>query len=224
MKTYVKGFVEIPKNPEENEVFYKQRISYLLYCLLANYRAVPREVGLYAEDEWDSLGIRAIGYEQPSEDTTEQDILQDKHKESAFTDYHATHGWNKLLRPDDKLIHVEMQHDAYTTDEDYIHWVRKEQDERRNLNVCLVKYCDYETLGHNGCSTLNGILFAEQATKEIYAKIKRVIERFTTILSERKIAHTTTIQQFFTTEHLRHNPETQKLEWIVEELKIPDGF
>ena len=213
----VKGFVEIGKSQKETPDTYKRRVANYLYALQASYKGISREIYLSLPD-WDHQRVSML-QEEPSNDATEDDILYDYETRDKFVDHHAAHGWNKELNLDILAEHNQemiVDEHTYIDDGEFVHWLRRETTgELKRLDVYLLKYIDHAQLSDEGITDFNGVLFAEKDVEEVYQKIKRVLTRFTSILQDRRILHSATIERPSMKEVLGYTPNSQP-KWIKE--------
>lgn len=180
----VTGLVEIVKTEAESSEDYKVKVANLLYGLQASYGGISREI--YANlPDWHPEK-RSKLEEEPCE-LNEDEILADFETKDAFIEHHSEHGWNKTfdLNVLDKPLQETMYGSFADADEgDFIHWVRKTNTgEVKYFNVYLLKYVDHLWMSDEGISSLNGVMFAEKYSDQVYDKIKRVLTKFTCSLN-----------------------------------------
>lgn len=213
MTNLVKGYIRIEKQQKENTQFYKRKIATFLWTLLASYKALSREVYLHG-DTWDPSNSVSMLHEEPQEFANEEQILYDFEKRDPFIEHHSQKGWNKHLCLEFLMDNVEEIYEdkSYADEGDFVHWIRKVDGKTKHLDVYLLKFVEHTQFCEQGVDIFSGVMLAEKYSFEIYEKIKRVLERFSGILNERRVVNSATIISPKISEILSYG--AQKPVWI----------
>lgn len=211
----VSGFLEIEKSRRENEAFYRRKVATLLYALQASYKGISREI-YFSLPEWHPLRVSMLE-EEPSGETSEDDMLFDYDTRDKFINHHSAHGWNKELNLDILIEHhpeMLVDEQTYLDEGDFVHWVRRtDAGQIKHLDVYLLKYFEHPKLSEEGIMDFNGLLFAEKDGEEVYKKIKNVLTRFASLLKDKRILHSATIERPSMKEVLAYTADSQPV-WV----------
>ncbi|GEM_PF-5644210 len=208
MTNLVKGYIRIEKQQKENAQFYKRKVATFLWTLLASYKALSREVYLHG-DTWDPSNTISMLNEEPSENANEEQILYDFEKRDPFIEHHSQKGWNKHLCLEFLMDNAEEIYEdkSYADEGDFVHWIRKVNGKTKHLDVYLLKFIENEQLSEDGIDIFSGVMLAEKDSAEIYNKIKRVLEKFSGILNERRVANSAWIESPTLSEVLKYGKQ-----------------